>query len=423
MNAGPSPYDDYAALIQHLPELVDQSRLTVGGFSTCVDVYLSLRDAVDRFGDRDDIPLQAQGLISELCRRAGAGIGGELFVDWPDGVGWIDAHLTGRRAIGGTSAQAAFMLSLLGAPALIALEDRSEAQLGVLHPNTLVASHAGMNPVSSVSPSGQGRAPHYIFEFTIGDDIGGVRIPRSSRVIVRFGHDPLHRDAEFVSISTVCAKNVGAGVICGFNEIEPERSDDELAYAAAVAAGWRKAGVSIVHLELGAFHDNRLRDLAIERLTPTITSLGMSLSELDDLAGGPEAPEERALRLAETHGLARVCVHADEWAFAVTLGDPARERRALQMGCLLASARAAGGYFTKPERLPDDARFSPPPIADARPSDGYSIVSCPSPFLEKPAATIGLGDTFLAGTLLVLGGSRSTEGSDTVRPATAAGSS
>jgi ADP-dependent phosphofructokinase/glucokinase len=31
-------------------------------------------------------------------------------------------------------------------------------------------------------------------------------------------------------------------------------------------------------------------------------------------------------------------------------------------------------------------------------------VCCPAPYLEKPAATIGLGDTFLAGTLLVLGG-------------------
>ena len=35
---------------------------------------------------------------------------------------------------------------------------------------------------------------------------------------------------------------------------------------------------------------------------------------------------------------------------------------------------------------------------------GWSIACCPAPYLEKPAATIGLGDTFLAGTLLVLGG-------------------
>ena len=31
------------------------------------------------------------------------------------------------------------------------------------------------------------------------------------------------------------------------------------------------------------------------------------------------------------------------------------------------------------------------------------IVCCASPYLERPVATIGLGDTFLAGTLLVLG--------------------
>ena len=57
-----------------------------------------------------------------------------------------------------------------------------------------------------------------------------------------------------------------------------------------------------------------------------------------------------------------VCVHADEWAFAVTRGDPDRELEALEVGCLLASTRAAHGYFAVPERLPDGARFLAPPL-------------------------------------------------------------
>ena len=111
-------------------------------------------------------------MLAELERRAVNGIGGELFIDWPDGPGWIDRHVTGRKAIGGTSAQAAYMLAHLGAPALVALEDRSAGQLAVLHPETLVATEGGVAPVSSLVPEGAGRPPHYIFEFTAGERIG-----------------------------------------------------------------------------------------------------------------------------------------------------------------------------------------------------------------------------------------------------------
>ena len=167
---------------------------------------------------------------------------------------------------------------------------------------------------------------------------------------------------------------------------------------------------SIVHLELGGFPSAALRDLTIARLLPAVTSVGMSLSELADLTGESESPELHAIRLAEAHGLERVCIHADEWAFAVTRGDAERELEALEMGCLLASARAAHGYFATPDRLPDGARLRTPPLPACQRRGGWSVACCPAPYLEKPAATIGLGDTFLAGTLLVLGGT-TTSGS------------
>jgi ADP-dependent phosphofructokinase/glucokinase len=39
----------------------------------------------------------------------------------------------------------------------------------------------------------------------------------------------------------------------------------------------------------------------------------------------------------------------------------------------------------------------------------HTVVCCASPHLERPTATIGLGDTFLAGTLLILGGQEPAE--------------
>ena len=399
--------ETYEALIGRLPDIVGRSRRTVGGFTACVDVHLSFHDPFGALGVAARICAEGAAMLAELERRASSGIGGELFVDWPGGPDWIDAHVTGRKAVGGTSAQAAYMLACLGAPALMALEDRSASQLAVLHPETLVATEGGVAPVSSVVPEGAGRPPHYIFEFTAGERIGAGRLPRSSRTIVRFDHSELQRDAAFVRASVENAEDAGSGVLCGFNEMPPERAAEELDYAAGVAAAWRRAGLAVVHLELGDFPSPALRETTILRLLPAVTSVGMSLSELADLTSENEPPEAAAIRLAETFDLDRVCVHADEWAFAVTREDVEREFEALEMGCLLASARAANGYFAVPDRLPDSARLLTPPLPTFVRRGGWSTACCSAPYLEKPVATIGLGDTFLAGTLLVLGGTTS----------------
>ena len=392
---------EYAALSARLPHIVDHAGLVMGGFSACIDVYLALRDTMDPLRSAARGRPEAIALVTELERRAATGVGGEVFLDWPDGPAWLDAHVSGRKAVGGTSAQAGYMLATLGAPALIALEDRSAAQLAVLHPATLVATADGLLPVADIAPAGNPRPPHYIFEFTAGETIGDFRVPRSSRTIVRFDHSALQHDADFDRFPVTDA---GAGILSGFNEVPPETAADELDYAARLGAGWRRASLPIVHLELGDFPETGLRDETIAQLLPAANSLGMSRSELVDLVGRDVPPEEAAIRLAEEHGLDRVCVHADEWAFAVTRGDPMRECEALAMGCLLAATRAANGYFAVPDGVPAGARFVPPPLPAITRRGAWSIVCCASPWLERPAATIGLGDTFLAGTLLVLGG-------------------
>ncbi len=395
---------EYEALIGRMPETIGRSRLMIGAFSLCLDVYLSLADAFGPLGAAAQASREGAMLLAELKRRAASGIGGEVFLDWSDGAAWIDAHVTGRKAVGGTSAQAAYMLATLGAPALIAVENRSASQLSVLHPKTLVATEADLIPVESLRPHGAAPSPHYIFEFTAGETIDGAVVPRSSRTIVRFNHSALQRDEAFVRASTTRAGEAGAGILCGFNEIPPERAAEELGYAAGIAAAWRRNGLSLLHLEFGDFPTPALHEETLRRLLPCATSFGTSRSELKLLRQRDEPLHATAIRLAERHGLERVCVHADEWAFTVTLRDPARELQALQMGCLLAATRAANGYFAVPEKLPANAQLSEPPLPAILREGRWSVACCPSPYLERPVATIGLGDTFLAGTLLVLGG-------------------
>jgi ADP-dependent phosphofructokinase/glucokinase len=235
--------------------------------------------------------------------------------------------------------------------------------------------------------------------------MGGHPVPRSSRTIVRFDHSELQHDDDFDRLSIELARTAGAGIICGFNEAPPEKLAAEIDYAAGMAGAWRDAGLALVHLELGDFADDAHRRLTVEHMTPEVSSVGMSLSELNGIVDEEPRPEAAAILLAEAFELERVCVHADDWALAVTRNDPERELEALQVGCLLASSRAAAGDFTVPRNLPDGGCFRDPPLPRfSQAWGGWSIVCCPAPYLDKPAATIGLGDTFLAGTLLVLGG-------------------
>ena len=249
---------------------------------------------------------------------------------------------------------------MLGAPALVALEDRSAGQLAVLHPETLVATEGGVAPVSSVVPEGRGRPPHYIFEFTAGERIGAGpaaalvanhrplrprrAAARSLRSCAPLWRMPATPAPGYFAASTRCRRSA------------PRRSST-MPPVSPLPGGKPACRSSI--WSLAAFRSAALRDLTIARLLPAVTSVGMSLSELADLTGESGPPEQLAIRLAESHGLERVCIHADEWAFAVTRGDAERELEALEMGCLLASARAAHGYFATPKSCRTARNFAP----------------------------------------------------------------
>ena len=393
----------YRDLIGRIPDYVAAARMTLCGFSVCLDVYLSLQ-ALDAACRSDDSAL-ARTLLAELKRRAVLGIGGEFAMDWPGGAAWMSRNVRGRIALGGTSAQAANLLATLGAPALLSLADRSVDQLSVIHPDILIVRDGEIVRRKEIRATGSSDAiPHYIFEFTAGQTVGEIVLRRSSRVIVRFTDYGLQHDDGFERVSREQASIAGAGIISGFNELPPSEAAAEHAYAGRIATAWRKRGLDVVHLELGDYPDPGMRDTALATLAPAVTSFGASLSELNGILPGDEPVARRAVRLAERFGFARVCIHADEWALSVTRGDPQRELEALSMGCLVAAVRAEAGEIVVPRCLPAEATLHEPPLDEIPGESGWSVVRCPSPHLKRPAAAIGLGDTFLAGTLLVLGG-------------------
>jgi ADP-dependent phosphofructokinase/glucokinase len=392
----------YRDLLERLPAYVRDARLTICGLSTFLDGYVRLHEAAPLLNAKKGTPPEA--LSRELFRRANLGIGGEYCLDWPEGGKWVEENLQfSRWGLGGSGAQAAQMLAIMGAPALMSLEDRSRRQLSVIHPNILVATKRGVIKCGEL-PATPGRKPaHYIFEFTAGTQVGSIVPKRSSRTIVRFTDERLDADADFTKESIAASASAGAGILSGFNEIGEKDIDAALADTIALAKAWRDRGLKTIHLELGDYATAEGRNTVLEKLRGTFTSLGMSYSELCALCGRSPNAIGKALELSESLHLSRLCVHADTWALAITNGDPQRELAALLCGCLFASARAERGEACRPTAVPANAEFHDMPLEKFNKSGERFIVCCASPYLQRPVATIGLGDTFLAGTLLVLG--------------------
>lgn len=129
----------------------------------------------------------------------------------------------------------------------------------------------------------------------------------------------------------------------------------------------------------------------------------MSHSELLPLVPGETDAPAAMATLGARLGVDRVCVHADEWAAALTKGDPRRERAALMAGSLVAAARAEAGQPVARPVAPQAARYGAAPFGPEDAPDRWRLACCATPYLAHPASALGLGDAFTAGCLLALG--------------------
>ena len=252
---------------------------------------------------------------------------------------------------------------------------------------------------------GAAKPPVFIFEYTAGKPVGEIVPTRSSRVIVRFGNFLLEQDADFDHLTTARVAEAGSALISGFSSVAEEDLVREAARVATVARSWRDGGLATIHLELAGYERPDLLRTTLSEVRGTVTSIGMSLSELRTIQGSDADLMEVMRSFGESQAVARVCVHADHWAASMTRRDPAVEKEALLTGCLLAGSRAAAGHPVLPDRLDSAVGFRPLPFESTRRASSWTFVACASPYVRSPRTTLGLGDTFTGGCLLALGAS------------------
>jgi ADP-dependent phosphofructokinase/glucokinase len=395
----------YAQVAERVANQAPAARLIFTGTSACVDAIFPVgtdrlarilaRPATVSADDR-----RGAELLDRVRMRISNGRGGELVTRWPAGPEWIMGLLGSpdRYQVGGTGPQASWALANVGARSVLALADRSAGQLAVIDPRASLCSSGTIVPAGAVAPAGQpSKHPHCILEFTAGTSHADVTIGRSSRVILRFGDEPVERDEEYLATTRELAAISGAGLVSGLNG--PADSDDTgRTWMRALTRAWSRSGLPVIHHELAEFPT--LQRLRAATQLPAVTSIGLSLSELFMLAGTSGDPRTLARDVAERSGASRVIVHADDWALAVHRDDRLHMEQILLTGNALATARARAGQPTGALTPPADATYTNDRPRDGPLGDGWHVSCVPAPHLRKPATTIGLGDTFVAGILL-----------------------
>lgn len=400
--------DRYAALADPLgADALSTAGLFLCGISACIDARVDMHDMQPLL----DAPVESSaGKLAELLlARAARGVGGEVRFDWPEGPAWLRERLAIRYALGGTGPQAAWVLGQLGVRSLVAIEDRHAAMLREIPAGVLLAERGALKSANEVSAVGAHIPEIFIFEFTAGRPIGTVVPVRSSRVIIRFCDRGIQHDGDFETISRRLAPSAAAGLLSGLNDEAVENVGAASRHVFGLSRDWKAAGLRTIHFELAGYATQRAVQELLSHARGAITSLGMSHSEL--LAMDPTArhPMEALVALGERLDLERVCVHADTWAAAVTLNDPKEEELALMAGCAIASARAVNGAPARTITIAPAAEFHPLPFETLVRKGRWTFVSCASPYVEKPTTTLGLGDSFTAGCLLILGRSRQAD--------------
>lgn len=398
----------YVALSSRIREIARRAPRVFCGMSACIDATVQMGDMRPLL--EAGVPPDARRFADILKDRAARGVGGEIKVDWPEGKSWLSERLRPRYSLGGAGPHASRALSMLGAPTVLNLEDRSERMLAHLPAGVLLAEGTDFVPADEVIPTGESRSEVFIFEYTAGVPVGAVVPRRSTRIIVRFDDPGLEHDDAFERLTRSSARTAGAALVAGFSAVAEDSLDSEIDRIFSLTRDWHASGLDNVHFEVSGCTTATGRDRVIAAVAGSgVTSIGMSRSEfveIDPGASSPDRMQEAMVGLGTRLGLRRVCVHADNWAASVTIDDPEVEREALMAGCLLAGGRAGAGRPVVPDGVHPDARFDPVPFATGAVVDGWRLVGVPSPYLERPRTTLGLGDTFTAGCLLVFAARR-----------------
>lgn len=382
-------------------------------------------------------------LLAAMAALIRQGHGGELTVLDSELYRWVEEHFAFRGApqLGGTAAQAAQTLSLLGFATLLHVTSLSPAQAALLDGSgrLRVATADGLLPPGAAARPNDPTMVHVIFEYAAGTRVeaGGewAAAPEANRIIVSY--DPVNNELVFDPLYADAvadpAEQVGAVLLSGYNQVSTiGLCRRRIAETVALIRRWKAARPRLLtHLELGGTPDAEYLAAILDGFAGEVESVGLNADEVNDVlrlwgkdhAGSAADLTAAAQEMQSRLACVRLNVHTQNLCVTVTRGDPREEQDALLFGSLAAGTRARLAAFPQRDdltRVLDEAEIAPAgqrmltdalaaagatPEGVARLDEGWLVVT-PTLAVANPAGLVGLGDSFTAGVLGILAAGR-----------------
>ena len=431
------PYADryryYLDLIpQDLFRYRESSKSMVLGFTSDFDVLIRwdtevFNGLLERY--LEDAPSAKEGEViktrNDFARIVSYytinGLGGEVEITNDDVCKCLEREFKTVPALGGTCAQGAAALGAMGFPVVAHITDRSEPVCELMdYPGVSTVLGGRLVPIMA-SSSSEPPVRHMILQYSKGDEIliGGVKhvVPVSNRVILDF--DKIHKivplDPDFMRYQESRAREIASYSISGFNAIVDESICERRMSELRSHLGRIKETHPgcVVYLEGAHYFTAGIKNAVFGGLSKYVDILGMNEEELaslaDDLGMEMDKDDPCSVLLCLERVIAKypvrgIVMHTKDYAmyYGERL-DGVDLEKGLTLGNLMSATRARTGAYGSQddcrETLSVGLSRAGVEFADRleRLQSPRHVRIVPSRYLEKPACTIGLGDTFMAG--------------------------
>lgn len=435
--------DKYAEYLDSVPATAQKCRETgnriVLGYTSDLDAILSWN--TDRFNRLVEqylkVPLtyeeeesidSMEDFVRILGYFAVHGMGGEVAITSAEVVECIRKQFDIRYAMGGTCAQGAAALSVMGVPAVIHITDRSREVIDELDYPGLESVRDGKRVPMRECVSGLPPLLHLIIQFSKGDILRinneSYEVPLSNRMIAEYDnvHKILPVEPDFLSYIEQNAGRVCCYSVSGYNAIEdPAVAEERVAQFREHFRKVKEKNPNIkIYLESAHYISSHIRDMVYSGLAPWLDVLGMNEEELANLTARKSHPvntEDLQSILTgldyvlEQYPVKGIIMHSKD--YSLYYGAPVEGidmEKGLTLGNLMSGTRARIGRYGTMEdcRKTLELDLSPVGLRFAEELSHMELpheaVLVPSRYMEKPACTVGLGDTFVAGVQICFAG-------------------
>lgn len=349
------------------------------------------------------------------------GLGGEVDITSRKVIDVLTEYFDVEYGLGGTCAQGAAALGSMGIPVLVHITDCSKDVIRQMSGIRIEAVKHGRAVPVETCVSGEEALCHFIVQFT-KDDVIRVfgkeyKVRLSNRLIM--GYDTVHKvlpvEEEFLAYCEKNAKDICSYDISGFNAVTDRKIMQERLERLAVhyRSVKEKNPDCRIYFESAHFINNEIREYTYQTLAEVIDIMGMNEEELVDLtrtrgyAVDKDSLDsilkglEELIKVYPVHGFV---VYSKDYALYFGKDMPGTDiEQGLTLGNLVSGTRARTGRYGSVSDCRETLKLelSGTGLAFAKELEGYhlpyKVVLVPSRYMEKPATTIGLGDSFVAG--------------------------